>query len=113
MSTSSTPTVSVSVSVTEEDGHYSAVYAPALPEITGVTVIAYSLDTEGWSFGPVTFDVPFSNLETVSPAQFNITFDGGASGTYSFQVVLVQDGAHRGAPSVQLETDPEVLNGPH
>ena len=109
---SSTPSQFVSVTVTEQDGVYTAHYDPALPRISTTTVIQYTLETEGWKFGEVTLTPPLSAFDSISETQFNITDDGSDTGTFTFKVILIQTDPHRGQQPEQIDTDPEVVNGP-
>jgi hypothetical protein len=113
MSKENLPVVSVSVTIAEEGGVYKATFGPSPTVIDTASVLNYSLATEGWAFETVTFSAPFSDLETISPTEFNITDNGGAVDTTdSFSVVIIQTDVHRGA-AAQIDSDPEVLNGPH
>ncbi|WP_426113442.1 hypothetical protein [Massilia sp. PWRC2] len=113
MSNDNPSIVPVSVTVTEEDGLYTAYYNPSPAILPGSGILQFSLDTEGWAFGPISYSAPFSDLQIISPTEFTIADAGGPRNTTdSFSVVIVQRAVHRGA-SVTLDTDPEILNGPH
>ncbi len=113
MSNDNPTLIPVSVTITEQDGVFSANYDPTPAVVKGSGVLEFTLDTPEWAFGPITFAPPFSDLVIISPTQFTIADAGGPRNTTdSFSVVIVQTAQHRGA-SVELETDPEILNGPH
>jgi hypothetical protein len=105
------PTLAIRVAVSEQGGAYTAQYEPNNPYLSTPTVLNYTLTTPGWEFGLVQFSTPLSDLETVSPTEFNITDNGGDHGTFSFSVKIVGSDPHRGQPA-EIDTDPEVINGP-
>jgi len=107
------PIIPVTVTVEDNDGIYSAVYDPDPVPVAGEAVrLHYTLDSTGWVFGTISFATPFSDLEILNPTEFLITDAGGDQGTFAFSVQLVSTDAHRGATS-EIDTDPEVTNGPH
>ncbi|HEU5435511.1 MAG TPA: hypothetical protein VFU95_03765 [Telluria sp.] len=109
---SNLPVIPVHVTVVENGGGYSAVYTPDPAAVSGVPVrLQYLLDTEGWAFDKIDFGAPFSDLETISPTEFQITDNGTEQGSYSFSVKIISTAAHRGAQET-IDTDPEVTNGP-
>ncbi|WP_426197356.1 hypothetical protein [Massilia sp. DWR3-1-1] len=113
MSNSNPTIVPVTVTITEQDGVFSANYDPTPAVLPGSGILEFTLDTPEWTFGAITFAPPFSDLVIISPIQFTIADAGGPrDSTNSFSVVIVQTAQHRGEPN-QIDTDPEVLNGPH
>lgn len=110
------PIVSVSATVSDDgNGNYSAHYNPDPAIVPGTRVsMQYNLDTEGWKFGTVSLGTgtPFSDLDIVDDTVFTFTNNGFEEGTYSFSVQLLQTAAARGMAAAQIDSDPEVKNGP-
>jgi hypothetical protein len=113
MSNDSTlPVISVTVTVEDNQGVYKVVYDPDPVPVAGEAVLLhYTLDSAGWVFGTISFAAPFSELQTISATEFTIEDAGGDQGTFAFSVQLVSAAAHRGQQE-QIDTDPEVQNGP-
>lgn len=108
------PLVPVSVTVTETAGVYAVSYDPSPVTITEASQLSYTLDTDGWEFTEVNFSDPFSDLEMISATAFTITDNGGPQdSTNSFSMVILQTDPHKGQDPAQIDTDPEVVNGPH
>ena len=113
MSNDSTlPVIPVTVTVEDNHGVYNVVYDPDPVPVAGEAVLLhYTLDSTDWVFGTISFGPPFSDLEIISPTEFTIQDAGGDQGTFAFSVQLVTAAAHRGQQE-QIDTDPEVKNGP-
>lgn len=114
MSNSIFPLVPVSVTINESAGVYTVSYDPSTVTIDTASQLAYTLDTPGWEFTEVNFSAPFSDLEMSSPTAFTITDNGGPEDTTnSFSMVILQTDPHKGQDPASIDTDPEVVNGPH
>lgn len=109
------PSIAVSVTIAEQDGVFKAIYNPALPVIPDSgAVLRYTLDTDGWAFGAIRYGAPFSDLVTISPTEFQITDNGGPpKEVNSFNVKIVQAASASDTAAADIDSDPEVENGPH